>query len=343
MTSRRIQTGEILLIPIQLETTLAFNLVTGGAGFIGCNLARELLVRGESVRVLDNFSTGQRENLEDLDGAEIIEGDILNPDTCARACEGVEFVFHEAALPSVPRSIMNPPGSHHACATGTINMLWAALGARVKRFVYAGSSSAYGNTPTLPKQEAMRPEPRSPYAVAKLAGEHYGRAFYFSHGLETVTLRYFNVFGPHQDPGSPYSGVLSVFITRLLRGEECTINGDGETSRDFTYIDNVVAANLLAREAPGAAGNIYNMGCGRRVTLKWVYQFLADEIGSKLQPRYGPERAGDVKHSLADITAARRDLAYEPIVDVETGLRKTIAWYRQCENSQRAAAGAVRQ
>ena len=317
---------------------MALNLVTGGAGFIGCNLARELLARGERVRILDNFSTGHRENLEGLDDAEVIEGDILDPETCARACEGAEFVFHQAALPSVPRSILDPPGSHHACATGTINMLWAALAGKARRFIYAGSSSAYGNTLTLPKQEAMCPEPRSPYAVAKLAGEHYCRAFYLSHGLETVTLRYFNVFGPHQDPGSPYSGVLSVFITRLLRGEVCTINGDGETSRDFTYIDNVVAANLLARHAPRAPGNVYNLGCGRNVTLKWVYDFLAKEIGSTNAPRYGPERVGDVKHSLADITAAEHDLGYEPLVDVETGLRQTIEWYRELEHRLQMAA-----
>lgn len=308
---------------------MTLNLVTGGAGFIGSNLARELLARGESVRILDNFSTGHRENLEGLEGAEIIEGDILDPETCARACEGVDYVFHEAALPSVPRSVKDPPGSHHACATGTINMLWAALAAGVRRFIYAGSSSAYGNTPSLPKVETMRPDPRSPYAVAKLAGEHYCRAFFVSHGLETVTLRYFNIFGPYQDPGSPYSGVLSVFITCLLCGEECVINGDGETSRDFTYIENVISANLLAREAPRAPGNTYNIGCGRRVTLNWMYDFLAKEIGVKLPPKYGPERAGDVRHSLADITAAGNDLQYEPVVDVETGFRKTIEWYRK--------------
>jgi UDP-N-acetylglucosamine/UDP-N-acetyl-alpha-D-glucosaminouronate 4-epimerase len=311
---------------------MALNLITGGAGFVGCNLARELLARGEKVRILDNFSTGHRRNLEKLNGAEIMEGDILNPQTCAQACEGVEFVFHQAALPSVPRSIKDPVASHHACATGTVNLLWAALKTGVHRVVYAGSSSAYGDTPTLPKVETISPSPRSPYAVAKLAGEHYCRAFFLSHGPETVTLRYFNVFGPHQDPGSPYSGVLSVFITRLIRGESCTINGDGETSRDFTYIDNVVAANLLARTADEAPGNVYNIGSGRRVTLNWVYEFLAGELGVKLPPQYGPERPGDVKHSLADITAARRDLKYEPTVDVETGLRKTIEWYREGES-----------
>lgn len=313
---------------------MTLNLVTGGAGFIGSNLARELLARGEGVRILDNLSTGRCENLEDLKGAAIIEGDILDPQVCAQACEGVDFVFHEAALPSVPRSVKDPVTSHHACATGTMNMLWASLSAGIKRFVYAGSSSAYGNTPTLPKVETMRTDPRSPYAVAKLAGEHYCRSFYLSHGLETVTLRYFNIFGPYQDPGSPYSGVLSLFITRLLRGDVCTINGDGETSRDFTYIENVVAANLLAREAAQAPGNTYNIGCGRRVTLNWIHEFLVKETGAKLQPVYGPERAGDVKHSLADITAAKTDLHYEPLVDIETGLRRTIRWYRDRELKQ---------
>jgi len=319
---------------------MTLNLITGGAGFIGSNLARELRARGEKVRILDNFSTGHRRNLEGLDGAEIMEGDILNPETCAQACKGVEYVFHQAAIPSVPRSIRDPVGSHHACATGTVNVLQAAHEAGVRRVVYAGSSSVYGDAPTLPKEESMRPEPRSPYAVAKLAGEHYCRVFFLTHGLETVTLRYFNIFGPYQDPGSPYSGVLSIFITSLLRGEACTIYGDGETSRDFTYIDNVVEANLLAREAPDAPGNVYNVGCGRRVTLNWVYEFLAGELGVKLPPKYESERPGDVKHSLADITAARSDLGYNPVVDVETGLRKTIEWYKQKHRKQAASTGS---
>lgn len=321
---------------------MTVNLITGGAGFIGCNLARELLARGESVRILDNFSTGHRHNLEELDGAEVTEGDITNPETCARACEGVDFVFHQAALPSVPRSIKDPAATHDACATGTLNLLRAAERAKVRRLIYAGSSSVYGNAPTLPKEERMRPDPRSPYAVAKLAGENYCRAFFLSCGLETVTLRYFNVFGPHQDPGSPYSGVLSVFITRLLRSEVCTIHGDGETSRDFTYIDNVVAANLLARTAPNAPGNVYNIGCGRRVTLNWAYQFLANELGVELPPQHGAERAGDVKHSLADITAARRELGYEPVADTERGLRRTVEWYRKREVAWQREAAELR-
>lgn len=308
---------------------MTLSLITGGAGFIGSNLARELLARGEQVRILDNFSSGHRENLLDLDKAEIMEGDALDSPTCVRACEGVDFVFHEAALPSVPRSIKDPLATHGACATGSINMLWAASSAGVKRFIYASSSSVYGDAPSLPKVETMRPDPRSPYAAAKLAGEHYCSAFFLSLGLETVTLRYFNVFGPHQDPASPYSGVVSVFITRMLRGERCIINGDGETSRDFTYIDNILVANLQARYAREAPGNCYNIGCGERVTLNSIHTFLANEIGVPDNPEYRPGRPGDVKHSLADITAAQRDLAYEPVVNVEMGSRKTIAWYAE--------------
>ena len=304
------------------------NLVTGGAGFIGSHLARALVGRGEKVRVLDNFATGHHSNLADLAGIDLIEADLLDEAACARACAGVDYVFHQAALPSVPRSIADPWSTHQACATGTLNILMAAHKAGVRRVIYAGSSSAYGNSPALPKRESMPAEPRSPYAAAKLAGENYCRAFTLCHGLETVTLRYFNVFGPHQDPHSPYSGVLSVFITRLLRGQPCVINGDGETSRDFTYIENVVAANLLARASSQAIGEVYNIGCGRRVTLNWIYHSLAAEIGARLAPRYGPERPGDVRHSLADISAARADLGYCPEIGIEEGLRRTLAWYR---------------
>ncbi len=246
---------------------MPLNLVTGGAGFIGSNLIRRLLSQGEQVRILDNFATGHRHNLTGLERAELMEGDITDLATCEAACRGVDFVFHQAALPSVPRSVADPISSHHACATGTVNLLWAAHRNGVKRVVYAGSSSAYGDTPTLPKRDDMPVAPRSPYAVAKLAGEQYCRAFTLCHGLETVTLRYFNVFGPAQDPGSPYSGVLSVFITRLLRGQPCTINGDGETSRDFTYIDTVISANLLARQSAAPLGRAYSVGCSPRVTL----------------------------------------------------------------------------
>ncbi len=309
------------------------NLITGGAGFIGSNLCRALLERGERVRVLDNFSTGKRENLHGLD-VELIEGEAGDPDVAARACRGVNCIFHEAALPSVPRSLEQPLQSHHACATATLVMLQAAREAGVRRFIYAGSSSAYGNSLTLPKVENMGPNPRSPYAVAKLAGEYYCRVYAQTMGLETVVLRYFNIFGPHQDPTSVYSGVLAVFITRLLAGLPCTINGDGETSRDFTYIDNVIQANLSARDAKAASGNVYNVGCGRRVTLNWIYAFLAHEIGCELAPLYGPERPGDVRDSLADIQAAERDLSYCPRVPIEDGLRETLAWYRRKPQSE---------
>ncbi len=308
------------------------NLITGGAGFIGSNLCRALLERGERVRVLDNFLTGSRDNLAGLD-IELMEGDASDPEVCRRACAGVDFVFHEGALPSVPRSVENPLASHAHCATATVVLLHAARQARVRRVIYASSSSVYGDTPTLPKTETMTPQPRSPYAVAKLAGEHYCRAFYLCYGMETVALRYFNIFGPRQDPSSPYSGVLSRFISQLLANQPCTIFGSGEISRDFTYIDNVVEANLLAREAPCAPGKFYNIGCGKRVTLAWVYEFLAGELGITAPPQYGPARAGDVPHSLADITAARHDLRYEPRVDVETGLRLTLAWQQGARNT----------
>ncbi len=304
------------------------NLVTGGAGFIGSSLCRALLERGERVRVLDNFSTGKRDNLRQL-AVELIEGDAADADTARRACQGADYVFHQAALPSVPRSLRQPLESHRACATATLVMLEAARQAGVRRFLYAASSSAYGNAPGVPKTESMLPNPCSPYAAAKLAGESYCAVYSAVYGLETVSLRYFNVFGPRQDPDSPYSGVLSIFITRLLAGEPCTIFGDGETSRDFIFIDNVVSANLLARHSPRAPGKVYNLGCGRRVTLNWVYAFLARALGVDRPPLYAPEREGDVRDSLADIEAARRDLGYAPLVDIEAGLRATIDWYRQ--------------
>ncbi|MHB8734318.1 MAG: SDR family oxidoreductase [Terriglobales bacterium] len=305
------------------------NLVTGGAGFIGSHLVRALLAQGQRVRVLDNFSTGHPDNLAGLTDVDVLEGSICVPQDCAQACRGVTRVFHEAAIPSVARSVEEPLESHEAGATGTLNMLLAARAAGVQRFIYASSSSVYGRNPVLPKHEEMCIAPVSPYAVAKLAGEQYCRAFFASYGLETVALRYFNVFGPRQRPDSSYSGVLAIFLGRLYRGEGCSIFGDGTQSRDFTYVDNVVAANLLAASSAAAPGGIYNVGCGERVTLQQAYALIARELGSDLTPSFGPPRAGDVPHSLADIRAAQRDLGYEPRTDLSAGIHLTVEWYRQ--------------
>ena len=310
---------------------MALYLITGIGGFIGSSLARALLSRGERVRGVDNFSTGKRENLADiLHHIDFREADITNLNAMHAACAGVDFVLHQAAIPSVPKSVLDPLGSNRANVDGTVNVLVAARDAKVKRVVYAASSSCYGDTPTLPKHEAMRPDPISPYAVAKLAGEHYLVSFYRCYQLETVALRYFNVFGPRQDPSSPYSGVLAKFITVMLRGEQPTIYGDGEQSRDFTYIDNVVEGNLLACKAPAAqaAGQVFNVATGRRVTLNETFKLLQDLTSCKGQPNYGPERGGDIKHSLADISKAEAALGYKPKVDFEEGLRRTVEWYR---------------
>lgn len=307
-------------------------LVTGVAGFIGSSLSRALLARGERVRGVDNLSTGNRENIAEIaTQIDFRETDILDLEAMRKACAGVDYVLHQAAIPSVPKSVLDPLASNRANIDGTVNVLVAARDAKVKRVVYAASSSAYGDTPTLPKREDMRPDPISPYAVAKLASEHYMGSFYRCYGLETVSLRYFNVFGPRQDPSSPYSGVLAKFITQMLRGERPTINGDGEQSRDFTYIDNVIEANLLACKAPAAkvAGQVFNVAIGRRVTLNETFNVLKGITSYSGTPIYGPERAGDVKHSLADISKAVAALGYKPVVDFETGLRKTVEWYRQ--------------
>jgi len=310
---------------------MALYLVTGIAGFIGSSLARALLSRGEQVRGVDNFSTGKRENLADiLDRIDFREGDIVDLDAMHAACAGVDFVLHQAAIPSVPKSVLDPLGSNRANIDGTVNVLVAARDAKVKRVVYAASSSAYGDTPTLPKHETMKPDPISPYAVAKLASEHYLISFYRCYQLETVALRYFNIFGPRQDPSSPYSGVLAKFITVMLRGEQPAIYGDGEQSRDFTYIDNAVEANLLACKAPAAqvAGQVFNVATGRRVTLNETFKLLQGLTSYHGQPNYGPERGGDIKHSLADISRAEAALGYKPSVDFEEGLRRTVEWYR---------------
>src|SRR5579863_10554727 len=305
-------------------------LITGIAGFIGSSLARAILAQGDNVRGVDNFSTGKRGNIAELlDRIDVREADLLDLEAMQSACRGVDYVLHEAAIPSVPRSVLNPLESNQANVDGTLNVLVAARDAKVKRVVYAASSSAYGDTPTLPKHEAMTPDPISPYAVAKLASEHYMISFFRCYGLETVALRYFNIFGPRQDPSSPYSGVLAKFITQMLRGEQPTIFGDGEQSRDFTYIDNAVEANLLACQASSsAAGNVFNVATGRRVTLNETFQLLRGMTSYSGQPNYGSERGGDIKHSLADIARAEKHLGYKPKVDFEEGLRRTVQWYR---------------
>jgi UDP-glucose 4-epimerase len=311
---------------------MSLYLITGIGGFIGSSLARALLSRGEQVRGVDNFCTGKRENLADiLDRIDFHEADIVDLAAMHKACAGVDFVLHQAAIPSVPKSVLDPLGSNQANVDGTVNVLIAARDAKVKRLVYAASSSAYGDTPTLPKREDMKPDPISPYAVAKLASEHYLISFYRCYQLETVALRYFNIFGPRQDPSSPYSGVLAKFITVMLRGEQPSIYGDGEQSRDFTYIDNAVDANLLACKAPAAkvAGQMFNVATGRRVSLNETFKLLQPLTSYKGQPKYGPERGGDIKHSLADISKAEAGLGYKPKIDFEEGLRRTVEWYRK--------------
>jgi nucleoside-diphosphate-sugar epimerase len=313
---------------------MALYLITGIGGFIGSSLARALLAKNEQVRGVDNFATGKRENLQEiLSRIDFREADILDLDAMHNASAGVDFVLHQAAIPSVPKSVLDPVGSNQANVDGTVNVLVAARDAKVKRVVYAASSSAYGDTPTLPKHEAMTPDPISPYAVAKLASERYMISFFRCYCLETVSLRYFNIFGPHQDPSSQYSGVLAKFITQMLRGEQPSIYGDGEQSRDFTYIDNAVEANLLACHAPPsqAAGKVFNVATGRRVTLNETFQLLRGMTAYKGQPNYGPERGGDIKHSLADISQAEKCLGYKPKVDFEEGLRRTVEWYRKSE------------
>jgi UDP-glucose 4-epimerase len=309
---------------------LAKYLVTGVAGFIGRSIAAALLARGETVRGIDSFITGRRENLFGLEAMEFVEGDLADPAACAEVCRGVEIVFHEAALASVPRSVADPVATNVNCVDATLNLLVAAREAGVRRVVYAGSSSAYGDTPTLPKHEGMMPNPISPYAVAKLAGEHYMRVFARVYGMETVVLRYFNVFGPYQDPTSHYSGVLAVFCRRMLAGEQPTIYGDGEQSRDFTYIDNVVHANLLAAGAPAekVSGRTMNTATGARITLNETFRLLRELTGYEGEPAYANPRAGDIRDSLADIGLAGELLGYQPVVDFREGLRRTVEWYR---------------
>ena len=317
---------------------MALNLVTGGGGFIGSHIVERLLSEGQDVRVVDDFSTGRRENLEFSAAAphwgrlEVLPGDITDMDLVRRAVNGAEFVFHQAAIPSVPRSVADPGASNEANVTGTLNLLIASRDANVRRFVYASSSSVYGESPTLPKIETMPPEPLSPYAISKLAGELYARAFHRLYGLPTVGLRYFNIFGPRQDPGSEYAAVVPKFITAIARGESPTIFGDGEQTRDFTYIDNAVQANLLAsRSSEAAHGGSYNIACGRRVSLlelvAMIGKTLGSRPGSEPRPKHAPPRAGDVRHSLADISSASEKLGYKPLVGLEDGLAATAAWF----------------
>lgn len=302
--------------------------MTGGAGFIGSHLVEALLERGDGVRVLDNFCTGKRENLAPfLERIRLIEGDINDPAALRAAVEGVEVIFHQAALPSVPRSVADPISTNQANVDGTVALLWAAKEARVRRVVYAASSSAYGNTPQFPKVESIPPEPLSPYAASKLAGEMYMRAFFECYGLETVSLRYFNVFGPRQDPTSQYAAAIPLFITAILQRRPPTVYGDGEQARDFTYVANVVHANLLAAEAPGAPGNVFNIGCGGSVSVNDVIREINRILGRNVRPRFAPPRPGDVRRSEADISRARAVLGYEPKVSFAEGLRLTIEFF----------------
>jgi len=303
-------------------------LVTGGGGFIGSHLVRRLLGAGHRVRVLDNFATGKRENLSEIASeVELIEGDLQSYERASNAVRGCDLVFHLGALPSVPRSVQDPLTSNAANVIGTLNVLLAARDAGVRRVVYASSSSTYGASEELPKQETMPAVPIAPYAVSKLAGEGYCRAFTEVYGLETVALRYFNVFGPRQDPLSQYSAVIPKFITAALEGTRPVIHGDGEQSRDFTYIDNAVDANLLAADAPGVAGEVFNIACGERITLNQIIDDLGEITGTRIEADHVDARPGDLRHSLADIARAREALAYEPRVGFRDGLGQTYAYY----------------
>ncbi len=314
---------------MSFEATIV--LVTGGAGFIGSHLVEHLLEEGASVRVLDDFSTGRRQNLAPFaDRIDLHEASVTDLDACRAACADVDYVLHQASLPSVQRSVTDPRPTHDVSATGTLNMLHAAAAAGVRRFVYAGSSSAYGNTPTLPKHEAMATLPRSPYAVAKLAGEHYAQVFPALFGLETVVLRYFNVFGPRQDPHSPYSAAIPLFADTALDGRAPTIHGDGGQTRDFTYVENVVHANFLACVASGdgVVGEVFNVGCGERISIARVWEEIRAIVGSSVDAVHAPARAGEVRDSLADLGRIRERLGYEVRVPLAEGLRRTVAWLR---------------
>ena len=309
---------------------MAVYLVTGGAGFIGSHLVEELVKRGEQVRVLDNFSTGKRENLSDLlENIELVEGDIRSYHIVREVVQGVDFVLHQGALPSVPRSINDPITTNEVNVGGTLNILDAARDAGVKRVVYASSSSVYGANKALPKREDMIPQPISPYAVAKLTGEKYCHVFSRTYGLETVALRYFNVFGPRQDPKSQYSAVIPRFVVGMMEGQELTIHGDGTQSRDFTYVSNVVEANLLAVHAEGVSGEVFNLACGASMSLNEVVEQIAQTLDCQKNIVYGPPRSGDVARSQADISRASKYLGYEPLVEAREGLERVVLWFRK--------------
>ncbi len=304
-------------------------LVTGGAGFIGSNICRKFVAQGCFVRVLDNLLTGKKSNLNDIiNKIEFIQADMGDPDVARSAMKGIDIVLHEGALPSVPKSVDNPVATHKNCVDATFTLLMAARDTKIKRFVYAASSSAYGDTPTLPKTESMLTSPLSPYAVAKLVGEYYCSVFYKVFGLETISLRYFNVFGPYQDPTSQYAAAIPAFVTSILKGQSPTIYGDGEQSRDFTYIDNVVEANLLAARVKHTAGEVINIACGEAVTVNEIIRMINDLTGNNVKPNYEPSRAGDVKHSLADISLAKKLIGFKPVISFHDGLAFAINWYR---------------
>ncbi|MDP6096264.1 MAG: SDR family oxidoreductase [Gammaproteobacteria bacterium] len=308
---------------------MANYLVTGGGGFIGSNLVRALLDAGHAVRVLDDFSSGKRENLSEIqDRIDLIEGDIRDLATCQSSCADMEVVLHQAALGSVPRSVEDPITSNDVNIGGTLSMLWAAKGAKVRRFVFAASSAAYGESAAMPKQEDMPTAPISPYGVAKLTCEHYCRVFCLAYGLETFALRYFNVFGPYQDPTSQYAAVIPLFVSAMLHKKQPVVFGDGEQTRDFTYIDNVVQANILAAQAKEARGEVINIACQKQISLNQILDLLRELLDTDIGANYTDPRAGDIKHSLADISRAREILSFEPAVDFKQGLRLAIDWYK---------------
>ena len=304
-------------------------LVTGGAGFIGSNICKKLVSDGCFARVIDNLLTGKKSNLEDIiDKIEFIEADMGDEKIARTAMKDIDVVLHQGALPSVPRSVDDPAATHKHCVDATFTLLLAARDAGIKRFVYASSSSAYGDTPTMPKVETLPPMPLSPYAVGKLVGEYYAKVFYKVFGLETISLRYFNVFGPHQDPTSQYAAAIPAFVTAILKDKQPTVFGDGQQSRDFTYVDNVVEANLLAARAKQTKGEVLNIACGQAITVNETIDVINDLLGRDIKPIYTAPRPGDVKHSLADITAAEKLLSYKPTIPFKKGIQKAIDWYR---------------